>query len=102
MTNTIRPPRLSTPPLAGDIQILAGDILATKARDLLNFIGPSRSDAYVALRDALTMYSEIRIASTMAPGAAHLLQHIESKLETETEAPDTIRCPGAVDAEYAK
>jgi hypothetical protein len=101
MTNTIRPQRLSTPPLAGDIQILAGDILATKARDLLDIIGPSRSDAYVALRDALAIYSEVRIGAAMAAGSARLLQHIESKTETETKAPDTIRCPGAVDEEHA-
>jgi hypothetical protein len=87
--------------MANNLQILAGDILATRARELLEIIGPSRSDAYVALRDAVSTYTEVRIHSTMADGAAQLLQHIESKLETETKAPDTIRCPGAVDEEHA-
>jgi hypothetical protein len=104
MTDTMRPPRLSTPPLATDLQILAGDILATRARELLETIGPSSvedSHSCIALRDALTIYSEVRIGAAMATGAAQLLQHIDAKVETETKAPDTIRCPGAVDEEHA-
>ena len=81
--------------------MLAGDILATRASELLRIIGSPNSDAVIALRNAIDTYTEVRIGATMASGAAQLLQHIEAKQTAESKAPDTIRCPGAVDEEHA-
>lgn len=90
--------RLSTPPLATTLQILAGDLLCTHAQKLLDIIGTSKSDAVVALQGSIAMYSETRNGASLADGAGVLLEHIGRK--QNEKAPETLRCSAMIDGEH--
>lgn len=77
----------STPPAAGTITILAADILATRATQLLEQLAAGSWAPAERLRDALATYSEVRLGTTMAEGADVVLRAIDEK------APDTKRSP---------
>ena len=81
-----------------DLTILAGDILCTRARELLTIIGPSSSDSVTALNDAIRMYTDIRLDNALRESVDILLQHVDSKLADE-KSPDTLRCTAPIESE---
>ena len=77
--------RPSTPPPANTIAILAADLLATRAGQLLECLAFGSWEPAVKLREALATYSEVRIGTAMAEGAAEILAVCNDK------APETQR-----------
>jgi hypothetical protein len=67
--------RPSTPPPASTLVILAGDILATRAGELLELLAFGSWEPAVKLRDALGVYSEVRLGTAMSEQADFVLEH---------------------------
>ncbi len=75
----------STPPPANTIVVLSADILATRAGELLDQLACANWSPAQKLREALQVYSEVRIGTTMAEGAEQVLAACHEK------APETLR-----------
>jgi len=73
MTTTIRP--------AKSLVILAADLLAMRAKELLAIIGPTKSDSVMALSDAIHMYTEARIDSEITESMDILLAPVDAALK---------------------
>jgi len=70
---TIRP--------AKSLVILAADLLAVRAKELLAIIGPTKSDSAMALSDAIRMYTEARIDSEITESMDILLRPVDTALK---------------------
>ena len=82
--------RPSVPP-AGNLQILAGDLLCHHANELLRQLACGSWAPAQALRDAISMYSDVRLGAALAEGADALIAHVSSKYDSDEKAPDTLR-----------
>jgi hypothetical protein len=71
--------RQSTPPPANTITILAADILATRATQLLEQLAAGSWEPARKLKEALATYSEVRLGVAMAEGAEAVLRAIDEK-----------------------
>jgi len=69
----------TTPPPANTITILAADLLATRAGQLLDQIACGTWAPAQKLREAIQTYSEVRIDTAMAAGADEILRAIDEK-----------------------
>jgi len=79
--------RPSTPPPANTITVLAADLLATRAGELLDALAHANWAPADKLRDALATYSEVRLGVALAEGADEVLRAIDEKApETERSA----------------
>lgn len=67
----------TTPPPASNIEILAGDLLCTHASELLRQLAHSRWEPAVKLKEAVDLYSEVRLGLSMARGADEILLAID-------------------------
>jgi len=77
----------SQPPPASNIEILAGDLLCTHASELLRQLACGSWEPAQRLRDAIELYSEVRLGLSMARGADEVLQAIcEKAPETQRSA----------------
>jgi hypothetical protein len=82
-----------------DLTILAGDILCTRARELLTIIGPIGDlESAAALKDAICVYTEVRLDNALRESVDILLQHVDSKLADE-KSPDALRCTTPIESE---
>ncbi len=78
--------RTTTPPPADTLTILAADLLATHAGNLLAQLAYAGDwEPATRLKDAMQTYSEVRIGAALSAGADEILRHIEDK------APDTLK-----------
>jgi len=71
--------RRTTPPPASTIELLAGDLLCTHAKNLLIQLAHANWEPAVKLQEAIELYSEVRLGVTMAAGADEILRAIEEK-----------------------
>jgi hypothetical protein len=67
------------PPPANNIEILAGDLLCTHASELLRQLACGSWEPAQKLRDAIELYSEVRIGLSMARGADEILQRVNDR-----------------------
>ncbi len=76
----------STPPPAGTLTILAADLLATHASNLLAQLAYAGDwEPATKLKEALATYSEVRLGAALSEGADAVLRAIEEK------TPDTLK-----------
>jgi geranylgeranyl pyrophosphate synthase len=66
-----------SPPSTDNIQILAGDLLCTLAKNLLRQLAHADWEPAVRLQDAVELYSEVRLAVAIAEGADAVIQAID-------------------------
>lgn len=67
------------PPPASNIEILAGDLLCTHAQTLLRQLAHANWEPAVKLKEAVELYSEVRLGLSMARGADEVLRHVDEK-----------------------